>query len=146
MGDPDNNAWKTVGASIALTLNPMVSLIGTTYIGKEATQVPGAGGSTPGDTTILVDVVGAFTLNSQFGLNLNFDYVKAPPATSVADDHQLGWGSTWARTLSSARKFVATSRVTRSSVSIPRRWPRRRRTSLPARWPRSPGSNRRITS
>jgi hypothetical protein len=88
VGDPDNNAWKTFGASISLTLNPMVSIIGTTYIGKEATQVPPA--ATPGDTTILVDLVGAFTINSQFGLNLNFDYVKAPPATSVADDHQVG--------------------------------------------------------
>jgi hypothetical protein len=86
--DPDNNAWKTFGASISLTLNPMVTLIGTTYIGKEATQA--AVGSTPGDTTILADVVGAFTVNSQLGLNVNFDYVKAPPATSVADDHQLG--------------------------------------------------------
>ncbi len=88
VGDPDNNAWKTVGASISLTLNPMVSLIGTTYIGKEATQA--LVGTTPGDTTILVDVVGAFTVNSAFGLNLNFDYVKAPPTTSVADDHQVG--------------------------------------------------------
>ena len=95
VGDPDNNAWKTFGASISLTLNPMVSLIGTTYIGKEATQAPGVGG-VPGDTTILVDLVGAFTINSVFGLNANFDYVKAPPTgptpadNSVADDHQVG--------------------------------------------------------
>ncbi len=94
VGDPDNNAWKTFGASISLTLNPMVSIIGTTYIGKEAAQVAPA--ATPGDTTILVDLVGAFTINSAFGLNLNFDYVKAPPATpagmpdSIADDHQIG--------------------------------------------------------
>jgi hypothetical protein len=91
VGDPDNNAWKTFGASISLTLNPMVSLIGTTYIGKEATQTPGVGGGgTPGDTTILIDAVGAFTINSQFGLNLNFDYVIAPPLTSNSNDHQVG--------------------------------------------------------
>ena len=88
VGDPDNNGWKTVGLSASVTVNPMVSLIGTTYIGKEATQ--GATGSTPGDTTILVDVVGAFTISSALGLNVNFDYVKAPPTTSVAADHQIG--------------------------------------------------------
>ena len=94
VGEPDNNAWKTVGLSASVTVNPMVSLIATTYIGKEATQA--AGMSTPGDTTILVDLVGAFTINSNFGLNLNFDYVKAPPAgptmadSSNGSDHQLG--------------------------------------------------------
>ena len=88
VGDPDNNAWKTVGLSASVTVSPMVSLIGTTYIGKEATQ--GATGTTPGDTTILVDVVGAFTVSSALGLNLNFDYIKAPPSTSVAADHQIG--------------------------------------------------------
>ena len=49
VGDPDNNAWKTLGLSASVTVSPMVSLIGTTYIGKEATQ--GATGTTPGDTT-----------------------------------------------------------------------------------------------
>ena len=34
----------------------------------------------------LVDVVGAFTVSSALGLNLNFDYIKAPPSTSAADD------------------------------------------------------------
>jgi hypothetical protein len=106
VGDPDNNAWKTFGASISLTLNPMVSLIGTTYIGKEANQAPGAGG-VPGDTTILVDLVGAFTINSAFGLNLNFDYVKAPPATSVADDHQVGFSLMGRYVLSDRLNFAA---------------------------------------
>jgi hypothetical protein len=87
VGEPDNNAWKTVGLSASITASPMVSIIATTYIGKEATEV---GTTIPGSTTILVDLVGAFTLSDKFGLNLNFDYVKAPPATSVSDDHQIG--------------------------------------------------------
>ncbi len=91
LGAPDNNAWKTVGLSASVTVNPMVSLIATTYIGKEATQ--GAMSSTPGDTTVLVDVVGAFTVSDKLGLNLNIDYVKAPPATSASDDHQIGFSA-----------------------------------------------------
>jgi hypothetical protein len=86
-GDPDNNGWKTVGLSASVTVNPMVALVATTYIGKEAAQM---GTSTPADTTILVDVVGAFTLSDKLGLNVNFDYVKAPPLTSNGDDHQVG--------------------------------------------------------
>src|SRR3954463_2203972 len=36
--DPDVNAWKTVGLSASITASPMLSIIGTTYIGKEGAQ------------------------------------------------------------------------------------------------------------
>jgi hypothetical protein len=88
LGEPDNNAWKTVGVSATITINPMATVIATGYFGKEATQ--GTDGSTPGDLTILADVVAAFTLSEKLGLNVNFDYIKAPPATSNSDDYQMG--------------------------------------------------------
>ncbi|HXJ21565.1 MAG TPA: outer membrane beta-barrel protein [Polyangia bacterium] len=87
LADPDNNAWKTVGLSASVTINPMASIIATAYIGKEATEV---GTTIPGSVTVLVDLVGAFTISDKLGLNVNFDYVKAPPLTSVSDDHQIG--------------------------------------------------------
>ena len=65
----------------------MASIIATTYFGKEA-----AAGRrrppTPGDLRFLLDVVGAFTINSAFGLNLNIDYIKA--YDDVAGDYQVG--------------------------------------------------------
>src|SRR5437763_1626008 len=73
--DPDNNAWKTVGLNAAITINPMISIIPTVYIGKEATQPPGA--STPGDTRVLVDVVVPVTLSDKIGLNFNVDFIDA---------------------------------------------------------------------
>jgi len=73
--DPDNNAWKTGEVSAAITVNPMVSIIATTYFGKESTQTA-ADSSTPGDTRFLGDLVVALTLNDQVGLNLNIDYIK----------------------------------------------------------------------
>ena len=74
--DPDNNAWKTVGLNATFTVNPMISIIPTVYIGKEATQP--AGGSTPGDLRILVDLVVPVTISDKVGLNLNVDYINAP--------------------------------------------------------------------
>ncbi|HXU61260.1 MAG TPA: outer membrane beta-barrel protein [Polyangia bacterium] len=90
VGSPDNNAWKTVGLSATATLSPMATIIATAYIGKEGTQAA-TDSSTPSDTTVLVDVVGAFTVSDKLGLNLNIDYVKAPPLTSAGDDHQIGF-------------------------------------------------------
>jgi hypothetical protein len=73
--DPDNNAWKTVGVNATITINPMISIIPTVYIGKEATQ---GAGSTPGDTRILADVVVPITISDRIGLNVNVDYINAP--------------------------------------------------------------------
>jgi hypothetical protein len=85
--DPDLNAWKTIGLSASITASPMLSIVATTYFGKEGQPQP-AGGSTPGDLRWLVDLVGALTVNSQFGLNLNIDYIKA--FDDVAADYQIG--------------------------------------------------------
>ncbi len=84
--DPDNNSPKTFGLSAAITASPMATIYATTYIGKEANQPAGA--STPGATRVLVDLVGAFTINDKLGLNLNVDYVKA--YNDSADDYWFG--------------------------------------------------------
>jgi hypothetical protein len=85
--DPDWNAWKTIGLSATVTINPMATAILTAYFGKEAVQ--GAmDSSTPGDLRVLIDAVGAFTLSDKFGLNLNIDYIKA--WDNFADDYQVG--------------------------------------------------------
>jgi hypothetical protein len=102
VGEPDNNAWKTAGVSATVTISPLVTVIATGYFGKEATQP--AAGSTPGDLTILADVVGAFTLSDKLGLNVNFDYIKAPPATASSDDYQMG--------VSAMGRFVASDHLT----------------------------------
>ncbi|HVV15563.1 MAG TPA: outer membrane beta-barrel protein [Polyangia bacterium] len=83
---PDNNAWKTIGLSASITASPMVSAVITAYFGKEATQ--GMMASTPGDLRVLIDAVGAFTINDKFGLNLNIDYIKA--YDDVAADYMIG--------------------------------------------------------
>jgi hypothetical protein len=85
--DPDLNAWKTIGLSASVTVNPMFSGVITTYFGKEQQPQP-ATGSTTGDLRFLLDLVLAATLNSQFGLNLNVDYIKA--FDDVANDYQVG--------------------------------------------------------
>ena len=84
--DPDLNAWKTIGLSATITASPMASIIATTYFGKEASEAGLT--TTPGDLRFLLDVVGAFTINSAFGLNLNIDYIKA--YDDVAGDYQVG--------------------------------------------------------
>src|SRR4029079_14962478 len=84
--DPDVNAWKTVGLSATVTVNPMVTLVGTTYFGKEEPQ--GVMPSTPLDTRILVDIVAALTLSDKLGINVNADYIKA--FDNVADDYLIG--------------------------------------------------------
>jgi hypothetical protein len=85
--DPDLNAWKTIGLSASVTVNPMFSGVITTYFGKEQQPQPAAG-STTGDLRFLLDLVLAATLSSQFGLNLNVDYIKA--FDDVASDYQVG--------------------------------------------------------
>jgi hypothetical protein len=89
--DPDQNAWKTGGLSATLTPNQMLSLILTTYFGKESAQGPTGG--TPGPIRVLVDFVAALTLNDKLGLNLNVDYIKAPgnaTGLDVSDDYFVG--------------------------------------------------------
>ena len=84
--DPDVNAWKTFGASATFTASPMVAITATTYIGKEAPQM--AAPETPGDVRILADLVAALTLSDKLGVNVNFDFVKAP--TNVSADYLVG--------------------------------------------------------
>jgi hypothetical protein len=86
--DPDLNAWKTIGLSGTFTVSPALSLIGTVYFGKEGQPQPVPTGATPGDLRFLLDIVAAYTVNSNFGLNLNFDYIKA--FDDIADDYQVG--------------------------------------------------------
>jgi hypothetical protein len=86
--DPDFNAWKTIGLSATITASPAFSLIGTTYFGKEGQPQPAPAGPTPGDFRFLLDIVAAYTVNSNFGLNLNIDYIKA--FDDVSSDYQVG--------------------------------------------------------
>ena len=86
--DPDLNAWKTIGLSATITASPALSLIGTTYFGKEAQPQPAPAGATQGDLRFLLDIVAAYTVNSNFGLNLNIDYIKA--FDDIASDYQVG--------------------------------------------------------
>jgi len=85
--DPDLNAWKTIGLSASVTASPALSVILTTYFGKEGQPQPNPG-ATPGDLRFLLDLVAAYTVNSAFGLNLNVDYIKA--YDDVAADYQVG--------------------------------------------------------
>jgi hypothetical protein len=85
--DPDLNAWKTIGLSASITASPMLSIVATTYFGKEAAETAPAT-TTPGDLRFLLDLVAALTVNSNFGLNLNIDYIKA--YDDVAGDYQIG--------------------------------------------------------
>ena len=85
--DPDLNAWKTIGLSASITASPMLSVIATTYFGKEGQPQPNPG-ATPGDLRFLLDLVAALTVNSNFGLNLNIDYIKA--YDDIAADYQIG--------------------------------------------------------
>src|SRR5580698_7051312 len=85
--DPDLNAWKTIGLSASITASPTLSIVATTYFGKEGQPQPNPG-ATPGDLRFLLDLVAALTVNSNFGLNLNIDYIKA--YDDVAADYQVG--------------------------------------------------------
>ena len=86
--DPDLNAWKTIGLSASVTASPMFSGVLTTYFGKEGQPQPAPTGATPGDLRFLLDLVVAATINSQFGLNLNVDYIKA--FDDISSDYQVG--------------------------------------------------------
>ena len=74
--DPDVNAWKTIGLSASITASPMVSVIATTYFGKEAPQ--GGMASTPGDLRFLGDLVVALTVNDKLGFDMNRGQVDWP--------------------------------------------------------------------
>jgi Putative beta-barrel porin-2, OmpL-like. bbp2 len=81
--DPDLNGWKTIGLSASLTASPALSAVLTTYFGKEAPE-----GATNNALRWLVDLVVAATVNSNFGLNLNIDYIKA--FDDIASDYMIG--------------------------------------------------------
>jgi hypothetical protein len=69
--DPDNNADKTFGGQIALTLPSKTTAYLNTYIGNEApTGTPGS------KTSMLFDVVVGQALSDTMALSLNFDYSK----------------------------------------------------------------------
>jgi hypothetical protein len=92
--DPDNNAWKTIGLNATFTASPMISVIPTVYFGKETAQP--AGGSTPGDVRLLVDLVVPITINPNVGLNVNVDFIDAPNffptgATSMTPDNSSNY-------------------------------------------------------
>jgi putative OmpL-like beta-barrel porin-2 len=76
--DPDDNAWKTVGVSAAVSVNPMLTIIPTIYVGKEGAQAGALTGGTTGNVRFLGDLVVAVAVNDKLGLNVNFDYLKAP--------------------------------------------------------------------
>lgn len=92
---PDNNAEKTYGLSVAVAPLPTTSIIATAYIGKEPA---GAGATATNLTRTTIDLVVAHNVSDQFGLNLNFDYVK--------------WGDPKALGFSLMGRFVASEHLT----------------------------------
>ncbi len=123
--DPDNNAWKTVGLNAAITINPMISIIPTVYIGKEATQPAGA--STPGNVRILADLVVPITISDKVGLNLNVDYINAPnflpagvapPNPDSSDDYIIGVSAMGRFVLSDHAYLAARGEFVRTHVSV----------------------------
>ncbi len=113
--DPDLNAWKTIGLSATITASPALSLIGTTYFGKEAAQ-PVPAGATPGDLRFLLDIVAAYTVNSAFGLNFNFDYIKA--FDDIAADYQVGGSLMGRYVISDHLNFAARGEFLASHYSM----------------------------
>jgi Putative beta-barrel porin-2, OmpL-like. bbp2 len=76
--DPDNNTAKTGGLSITIAPMPTTAIIATGYFGKEGVQ------GTPNDPVkVTADLVVSHNISDQFGLNLNFDYVKADTLHAV---------------------------------------------------------------
>ncbi len=69
--DPDNNGDKTFGLSLLLTPVDGTFLGVNGYFGKDSPT-----GTSPNDTSILIDVVANQSLGEAFALNLNFDYYK----------------------------------------------------------------------
>ena len=47
--------------------------------------------TSPGDLRFLGDLVVALTLNDKLGINLNVDYVKAPPGSDIGGDYVFGF-------------------------------------------------------
>jgi hypothetical protein len=82
--DPDNNANKMVGASLALTPLSTTSIIATTYFGKRGPQ------GAEGDTVVYLDLVAAHSLNDNFGLNLNVDYVRSSADNWIVGGSLMG--------------------------------------------------------
>jgi hypothetical protein len=82
--DPDNNANKTLGASVALTPLSTTSIVATTYVGRR-----GAQGMT-GDNVWFVDLVAAHSLSDKLGLNLNIDYVRVAAGNYLVGGSAMG--------------------------------------------------------
>lgn len=82
--DPDNNANKTFGASVALTPLPTTSVVATTYIGKRGPQ------GMEGSNVVFVDLVASHSLSDTFGLNLNVDYVRTAPDNYLIGGSLMG--------------------------------------------------------
>jgi hypothetical protein len=82
--DPDNNANKTIGASVAVTPLATTSIIATTYIGRRGPQ-----GMT-GDNVVFLDFVAAHSINDKIGLNLNVDYVRVASANWLIGASAMG--------------------------------------------------------
>ena len=114
--DPDLNAWKTIGLSASITASPALSVILTTYFGKEQQPQPNPG-ATPGDLRFLLDAVAAFTVNSNFGLNLNIDYIKA--FDDIAGDYQIGGSLMGRYVISDHLNFAARGEFLASHYSGP---------------------------
>jgi hypothetical protein len=83
--DPDNNANKTFGGSVALAPASTTSIVATTYIGKRGPL------GMEGSNVVFLDLVAAHSLSDKLGLNLNVDYVR------VAADNYLIGGSLMGR-------------------------------------------------
>ncbi len=67
--DPDNNGWKTIGANVAYASGPALLAL-TGYFGKDGPQ------GNEGDMSVLVDLVGGYTVSDKLALNINVDYAK----------------------------------------------------------------------
>ena len=75
--DPDVNAWKTFGLSASHHGQPDGRHHRDDLL-RQGSARRRAATETPGDLRILADLVAALTLSDKLGVNLNFDYVKAP--------------------------------------------------------------------
>jgi hypothetical protein len=113
--DPDLNAWKTIGLSATITASPALSLIGTTYFGKEQQPQPVPAGGTTGDLRFLLDIVAAYTVGP-FGLNFNFDYIKA--FDDIAADYQVGGALMGRYVISDRLNFAARGEFLASHYSM----------------------------
>lgn len=77
--DPDINGDKTFGLSVSVTPIQPLNLVATGYFGKETAMGP----AMTDDVRMLIDLVAAYSLNDQVGLNLNVDILKEGDPTTI---------------------------------------------------------------